>query len=30
VQAAVVRDGITGVAVDLVGFIHLQELGLSS
>jgi ABC-type transport system substrate-binding protein len=29
VQAAVVRDGITGVVVDLVGFIHLQELGLS-
>jgi ABC-type transport system substrate-binding protein len=26
VQAAVAREGIEGVAVDLVGFIHLQEL----
>ena len=30
VQAAVVREGIQGVAVDLVGFIHLQELTKTS
>jgi len=30
VQAALVRDGITGVTVDLVGFIHLQELGITA
>jgi len=30
VQAALVRDGVTGVTVDLVGFIHLQELGITS